>query len=124
MIAKARSRMSSGATSTSGRRTSPALEMFTSPKSGLSPGRTAGAGTWKESGLVADIETSRLNRRRGYYRAALFVQQRWRETMFACSLSLQLRTTNDLRNEAARPAPARHENYLAPYRYLSFLPPA
>src|SRR5262245_31816933 len=57
MILKARSRMSSGAQSTGGRRTSPAELIGTSLKSGVPPGRTAGSGTWKERGPKSGMRT-------------------------------------------------------------------
>src|SRR5215468_6313646 len=57
MILKARSRMSSGAQSTGGRRTSPAGVIGTSLKSGVPPGRTAGSGTWKERGPKSGMRT-------------------------------------------------------------------
>ena len=53
--------MSSGATSTGGRRTSPAAEICTSLKSGVPPGRTAGAGTWNDRRFRIGHGASRLN---------------------------------------------------------------
>ena len=52
------SRISSGATSTGGRSTSPARLIFTSLKSGVPPGRTAGAGTWNDSDFGSDMTGS------------------------------------------------------------------
>src|SRR5262249_33583908 len=52
MIENARSRISFGSTSISGRGTEPARGMGTLEKSGFPPGRTAGSGTWRLSGAL------------------------------------------------------------------------
>src|SRR5262249_18703101 len=76
MILKARSRMSSGAQSTGGRRTSPAELIGTSLKSGVPPGRTAGSGTWKESGPKSGMRRLRSKVWRQYYLALRLVARR------------------------------------------------
>src|SRR5262245_38887879 len=55
MMEKASSRMSRGSTSTGGCGTDPALGMATFEKSGSSPGRTSGSGTWSRSVSYAGI---------------------------------------------------------------------